>query len=218
MKLPPRRAVELHGLTEASQGRTPPRKPRSRRPRRKRNLWDPPQGRSPRHASVRHSSRPRSALIGQPHDRGENHRGVAKRRCDGGPPAELPPNWDDPRCPCDRVMGTLVQVSPLVLIGRQGARTSFWDATFLAMRGKQPASQANGAPARAPLRVWCRWRSQRQPQDRTSRCPDRLVAARLHPCSLRSPLPAEGKKRAESGCALLTRKAIYVLDGVCCCP
>jgi hypothetical protein len=53
----------------------------------------------------------------------------AKRRCDGGPPAELPPNSDDPRAWCDRATSTLAQVSPLALIGRQGARQSFWDAT-----------------------------------------------------------------------------------------
>jgi hypothetical protein len=68
----PRRAVELHGLTEARQGRTPPRKPRPTRPRPKRNLWDlrpeePANG-------FRASPLPTSpALIGRPHDpRGES--------------------------------------------------------------------------------------------------------------------------------------------------
>jgi hypothetical protein len=68
----------------------------------------------------------------------------SKRRCDGGPPAEPLPNSDDPRCPCDRATGTLAQVSPFALIGRQGARQSFWDATaaLKAAWWPQPASQA----------------------------------------------------------------------------
>ena len=53
-----------------------------------------------------------------------------------------------------------------------------------------------GTPARAPLRVWCRWRSQRQPQDRTARCPARLVATRLRQRSLRSLPPHGGQKKS----------------------
>ena len=35
-----------------------------------------------------------------------------KRPCDGGPPAELQPNSDDPRGRRDRAAGPLAQVSP----------------------------------------------------------------------------------------------------------
>jgi hypothetical protein len=66
----------------------------------------------------------------------------SKRRCDGGPPAEPLSNSDDPRCWRDRAARALAQVSPHALIGRQGARSSFWDATFSATRRKQPASLA----------------------------------------------------------------------------
>jgi hypothetical protein len=71
-------------------------------------------------------------------------RSHCKRRCDGGPPAEPLPNSDDPRVARDHAADTLAQVSPLALIGRQGARQSFWDATAALATAwwSQPASLA----------------------------------------------------------------------------
>jgi hypothetical protein len=167
-----------------------------------RNHWDRPRGRIP--GCFRASLLPTSpALIGRPHDpRGIYHEELLKRRCDGGPPAELLPNSDDPRSWRDCAARVFAQVSPHALIGRQGARQSFWDATFLATRRKQPERQANGVLARAPLRVWCRWRCQRQPQDRSSRCPERLVACATQQRSLSSLPSKEVKKsRGKLDCA-----------------
>lgn len=136
------------------------------------------------------------------------------RRSDGGPPAEPLPNSDDPRSWRDRAARALAQVSPLALIGRQGARQSFWDATAALATAWQVAAgkPGNGAPARAPLRVWCRRRCRRQPQNRTARCPERFAADATHQCSLRS-LPPDGgpKKSRKIIVRLLTIGAIYVL-------
>ena len=110
----PRRAVELDCLTEASQGRTPPRKPRANA-----HFGTLREERS-RDASVRRPYRlidlygkfPTSlALIGRPYGRRgflsrvarrcassvtspghSTERRRPKRRCDGGPPVEPTPN------------------------------------------------------------------------------------------------------------------------------
>jgi hypothetical protein len=103
----PRRAVELHGLTEASQGRTPPRKLRTSAIFGTFHKKDP--------AMLPCVIVPDLARLGLA---GCTARGeliitsCSKRRCDGGPPAELLTNSDDPCCWRDRAARTLAQVSP----------------------------------------------------------------------------------------------------------
>ena len=84
-------------------------------------------------------------LIGRPHGvRGEYHELTTLRVdsamtlvdapcrrdfCDGGPPAEPTPNWR-PRAGVTSAAAHARSGQPAALIGRQGARESFWDATL----------------------------------------------------------------------------------------
>src|SRR6516162_9696919 len=125
----------------------------------------------------------------------------SKRRCDGGPPAELLPNSDDPRCWRDHAATALAQVSPLALIGRQGARSSFWDAITALARTWwwQPASLATACRPK-PLYVFG---AAGAPSDNRKTEPRGALnassLARLHRCSMRSPLKKGKKSRGQSG-------------------
>ena len=70
-------------------------------------------------------------------------------RSDSGPPAEPPPNSDDPRCWRDHAATTLAQVSPHALKSRQGARQSFW-AVIAALATAARSQSASLATARRP--------------------------------------------------------------------
>ena len=99
-----------------------------------------------------------------------------------------------------------------ILTGRQGARSSFWDATAALAKAwwSQPASLAT---ARRPEPLYVFGAAGAPSDNRKTEPRDALNAsslARLYQRSLRSPLKKREKKSRTINVRLLTRGAIYV--------
>jgi hypothetical protein len=132
-----------------------------------------------------------------------------KRLCDGGPPAEPRPNWED-RAVGATCAANSVRSGPACRFDRPPGGTVEFLGRDLVCRSRRAGKRVG----RAPICVWCR-RSPAVTATTEARDVARSeVAARLSKHLHRRPEKKKDVRGEQSACALLTGGAIYGLGSV----